>query len=68
VIFWGYSFPRADIHSRYFFQRVSNRNNALLRPVLINPDPAAHRELWSVMRPTSVQHFQDVEAFLAANE
>jgi hypothetical protein len=68
VIFWGYSFPRADVYSRYFFQRASKRNDALRRPVLINPDPASHHELWSVLQPISVEHYRDVRGYLLRNE
>jgi len=68
VVFWGYSFPRADIYSRYFFQRAANENPRLRAPVLINPDPAAHRELWTVLRPTAVEHYRDVRGYLRRNE
>lgn len=65
VIFWGYSFPRADLHARYFFQGAAHRNPALRRPILINPDPRSADELWAVLEPSSVSHFRDISAFLA---
>jgi hypothetical protein len=68
VIFWGYSFPRADVYSRYFFQRAANANGGLRRPVLINPDPASHRELWTVIQPNAVEHYRDVRGYLLRNE
>jgi hypothetical protein len=67
VIFWGYSFPRADVHARYFFQAAAQDNEALRSPTLINPDPGAHNALWDIVRPTQVNHFKDVEAFLASS-
>ncbi|MDX6670584.1 MAG: hypothetical protein QOI91_947 [Solirubrobacteraceae bacterium] len=66
VIFWGYSFPAADTHARHFFEGLAQANGALRRPVLINPDPGAARSLWSVLRPTRVEHYRTAEAFLAA--
>jgi hypothetical protein len=65
VIFYGYSFPNADLHARYFFQGASHANEALRSPVLVNPDPAAHAALWATLRPREVQHFNDVEDLLA---
>ncbi len=65
VIFWGYSFPAADVHARYFFQGAAQGNESLRAPILINPDPTAHAALWEVVRPHSVQHFRDVRDFLA---
>jgi hypothetical protein len=64
VIFWGYSFPRADLHARYWFQRGSEANEALRRPILINPDPSAHSELCSILKPRRVDHYTDVDVFL----
>src|SRR4029077_11461665 len=54
AIFWGYSFPRADLHARYFFDRAANENGALREPILINPDPGAAVSLWEALRPLSV--------------
>jgi hypothetical protein len=65
VVFWGYSFPRADLHARYFFAGIAQRNAALRRPVLINPDPQVQDELWAVLQPTQVQHYRDINAYLA---
>jgi hypothetical protein len=65
VVFWGYSFPRADLHARYFFSSIAQHNSALKRPVLINPDPQSQDELWSVLQPRQVEHYRDIEAFLA---
>jgi hypothetical protein len=65
VIFWGYSFPRADPHARYLFQAAAQVNpSALRRPILINPDPEAHRALWNVLQPRHVEHYRDVRPFL----
>lgn len=64
VIFWGYSFPRADLHARYFFQAAAQANEALRQPVLINPDPAAHAALCETMNPGKVTHFHDVQDYL----
>ena len=66
VVFWGYSFPNADLHARYFVQGAAQTNGALRTPILINPDPAAHAALWSVLRPRHVQHFHDIRDFLAS--
>jgi hypothetical protein len=66
VVFWGYSFPTTDVHARHFFQSMSERNPALKRPVLINPDPSSAAALWSVLRPQSVAHYRDAQAYLAA--
>lgn len=65
VVFWGYSFPRADLHARYFFQAAAEENSTLRRPILINPDPQAHAQLCDVMRPVKVTHFHDVANYLA---
>jgi hypothetical protein len=67
VIFWGYSFPRADLHARYFFSAAANLNEALRKPVLINPDPQAEDEIWHVLQPERVTHYRDVEAYLAGS-
>lgn len=66
VVFWGYSFPRADTHARHFFRTMSQRNPALRQPATINPDPNAARALWDVLRPNRVAHYRDAETFLAA--
>jgi hypothetical protein len=66
VIFWGYSFPRADVHARYFLQGAAQENPALKRPILINPDPLSQNELWTVLGPASLEHFRDVAAYLRA--
>jgi hypothetical protein len=60
AIFWGYSFPRADLHARYFFDRAANENDALREPIFINPDPAALVALWESLRPHSVRHYRHV--------
>jgi hypothetical protein len=64
VVFWGYSFPRADLHARYFFTALAHDNPALRAPVLINPDPRSQDELWTVLQPEKVSHYRSVEAFL----
>ena len=65
VIFWGYSFPRADLHARYFFTALAHDNPALKSPILINPDPRAEDELWAVLQPRHVSHYRNVARFLA---
>jgi hypothetical protein len=65
VIFWGYSFPRADLHARYFFQGAAHENIALTTPILINPDPQSEVHLWEVLKPRRVHHYHDVRDFLA---
>lgn len=60
VIFWGYSFPRADLHARYFFDRAANENDALRESVLIDPDPGAGGSLWEALRPHSVRHYRHI--------
>lgn len=60
AIFWGYSFPRADLHARYFFDRAANENDALREPILINPDPNSAVALWESLRPQSVRHYRDI--------
>jgi len=67
VVFWGYSFPRADLHARYFFTSIAHQNPALRAPTLLNPDPVAEDELWNVLRPNVVAHYRDVRAFLSDN-
>lgn len=64
VIFWGYSFPRADLHARYFFQAAAQANAALREPVLINPDPGSHAELCEVLGPGKVSYYHDVKDYL----
>ncbi|MGH2906278.1 MAG: hypothetical protein ACRDKI_05855 [Solirubrobacterales bacterium] len=64
IMFWGYSFPAADIHARHFFQSMVNVNPVLKTPVLINPDPQSAVALWSVIQPTSVTHYRSAEEFL----
>ncbi len=66
VIFWGYSFPNADNHARYFFQGLAQENDALRRPVVINPDPRAEDAAWTVLRPAEVLHYRDVNAYLTS--
>jgi hypothetical protein len=68
VVFWGYSFPKADTHARHFFQSMSTKNHSLRHPVLINPDPQSSVELWSVLRPDYVVQFRDAQAYLADKE
>ena len=65
VVFWGYSFPRADLHARYFFRGLAQRNPALRAPLLINPDPHVQDELWAVLQPAMVAHYRDINAFLS---
>ena len=65
AIFWGYSFPKADLHARYFFESAANQNESLRQPILINPDPAAENALWEVLRPRSVRHYRHVGEHLA---
>jgi hypothetical protein len=65
VVFWGYSFPRADLHARYFFSGAAHRNQALRQPVLINPDPRSQDELWQVLQPEYVTHYRHIAAYLA---
>jgi hypothetical protein len=65
VIFWGYSFPRADLHARYFFQAAAQASAALREPVMINPDPGAHSELCEVLGPGKVSYYHDVTDYLA---
>lgn len=60
IIFWGYSFPQADLHARYFFESAANLNDALRSPVLINPDPSSESALWEVLRPRSVRHYRHI--------
>jgi hypothetical protein len=65
VVFWGYSFPQADMHARHFFKALSVQNAALKSPVLINPDPASAVALGAVLRPTRVEHYRDAAAYLS---
>jgi hypothetical protein len=66
AVFWGYSFPRADLHARYFFDRAANANDALREPVLINPDPNAVVSLWETLRPRSIRHYRHIGDCLSA--
>lgn len=66
VIFWGYSFPPADVHARYFFQAAAHDNERVRSPVMINPDAASHAALWEVIRAQHVDHFRYVTDYLAA--
>jgi hypothetical protein len=63
---WGYSFPLADTHARHFFQARAQRNAALRRPVVINPDPAVGPMTWEVLRPSRVEQFRSAEEYLDA--
>jgi hypothetical protein len=65
IVFWGYSFPNADLHARYFFQSAANKNEALRSPIVINPDPQSETNLWEVLRPKHVAHFHDIVDYLA---
>jgi hypothetical protein len=60
AIFWGYSFPRADLHARYFFDRAANENDAIRSPIMINPDPQAVVSLWETLRPRSIRHYRHI--------
>jgi hypothetical protein len=60
AIFWGYSFPRADLHARYFFDRAANENDALREPIMVNPDPQAVVSLWETLRPKSIRHYRHI--------
>lgn len=64
VVFWGYSFPLADTHARHYFQGIAQQNDALKRPVLINPDPGAETALWQVLRPDGVEHFRGADGYI----
>ena len=64
VVFWGYSFPQADIHARHYFQGLSRENDALRDPITINPDPNAESALWDVLRPKSVKHYRSAADYL----
>jgi hypothetical protein len=66
VVFWGYSFPQADVHARYYFQGLAQENEALREPITINPDPDAESALWQVLRPKSVEPFRSAEDYLAS--
>jgi len=65
VVFWGYSFPLADAHARHFFQARAQTNNALHRPVVINPDPQLAPTVWEVLRPRQIEQFRSAEEYLA---
>lgn len=65
VVFWGYSFPRADLHARYFFTALAHQNDALKAPIHINPDPRSQDELWAALQPQKVLHYKNVDAFLS---
>jgi hypothetical protein len=60
AIFWGYSFPRADLHARYFFDRAANENDAIRSPIMINPDPQSVVSLWETLRPRSIRHYRHI--------
>jgi hypothetical protein len=64
VVFWGYSFPQADMHARHYFQGLAQENEALRSPVLVNPDPGAASALWSVLRPDRLEHFRSAQHYL----
>lgn len=65
VVFWGYSFPLADTHARHFFQNLSHQNDALRRPVIINPDPGVSLAVWEVLRPDRVEQYRSADEYLA---
>jgi hypothetical protein len=65
IIFWGYSFPRADLHARYFLQSAAHDNSALSMPLIINPDPHSVVHLWEILKPSRVSHYHDIRDFLA---
>jgi hypothetical protein len=64
VVFFGYSFPQADMHARHFFQQQSQANPALRTPTIINPDPQAEDALWEVLRPDRCVHYRTGDAYL----
>ena len=66
IVFWGYSFPRADTHARHYFQGLSAENTALRDAITINPDPNAESALWDVLRPKSVRHYRSAADYLVA--
>lgn len=67
ILFWGYSFPRADLHARYFFQAAAQENESLRQPILINPDAAVHREMSDILEPGKVTQYHDVQDYLDDN-
>lgn len=65
VVFFGYSFPNADMHARHFFQQHAQGNPALQEPTIINPDPRAEDALWELLRPSRCLHYRDARSYLA---
>jgi len=64
VVFFGYSFPAADHHARFFFEAIANRNQNLKRPHVINPDFGVVQTAWEVIGANRVHAYRDIEEYL----
>jgi hypothetical protein len=64
VIFFGYSFPTADYHARYFFRRLAAQNPALRTPVVINPDFSVATTCREVLAAERVETYLSVDHYL----
>jgi hypothetical protein len=65
VIFFGYSFPVADQHARFFFEGLAHRNRSLRSPIVINPDFRVAETAWEVLEAQAVHSFRSLADFLA---
>jgi len=64
VIFFGYSFPSADHHARFFFEGLANANPNLKRPVVINPDFGVAQTAWEVLGAEAVLSYRSLDEYL----
>jgi hypothetical protein len=64
VVFFGYSFPAADHHARFFFEGLANRNVSLKRPHVVNPDFRVVETAWEVLGATRVHAYRSLDEYL----
>lgn len=65
VVFFGYSFPAADHHARFFFEGLANRNPRLKRPYVINPDFRVVQTAWEVLGAEAVYACSGLDEYLS---
>jgi hypothetical protein len=64
VLFFGYSFPPADHHARFFFEGLASTNEKLRHPIIINPDFHVAQTAREVLRAESVRSYGSLDAYL----
>jgi hypothetical protein len=63
IVFFGYSFPAADHHSRFFFERLATQNEALRWPTIINPDFDVVRFSSDILASNGVRAYRSFDDF-----